>query len=167
MKIFHSPFAHHRARRQRLRAVAMDRARAFGDNEHIGAHVFEQFAMRGRFLEFGLGVSLDQEDRMPAADERETVAIEDRAELRRLARKLVAELHAFEARRLRFGQALLERESSRRSPACRHWTSRSDWRRCGSCHAPSLINRLAVFVTPAKAGTHGSAGTALGMLVTR
>ncbi len=62
------------------------------------------------FAELVFGIALEQERRIPAADEVESVSRQHAFQRRDLARKLVAELHALESGGLGFRQALFERD---------------------------------------------------------
>ena len=75
---------------------------------------------------------VEQLGRIPAGDAGQAERRERRLQRLRLARKLVAELHALEAGLAWPPRGRSRAASRRRARACRRSTSRWDWRRCGS-----------------------------------
>jgi hypothetical protein len=111
----------------------------------VAAKRREQREVRFGGCDLGLHVALQQPRAVPARDEGEAVAVEDRPERRSLPRELVAELDASEAGLPRLGQAGLQR---RRRAEFRHVVVRPGERvdpdADGHRHAPCAWRRRCV-----------------------
>ena len=78
-------------------AVAVHRVRGFGEHEHRRAHGLQQGQMRLQGVDLGLGVLGQQRAGVPAADQIDAVARQQRLQLGRIARKFAAQFDAVEA----------------------------------------------------------------------
>jgi hypothetical protein len=87
----------------------MDRVRGLGEDEHVRAHGFQQVEMRAQRLHLRIGVALQELCGIPAGHTGHAEGRQRRLQGLRLARKLVAELHAFETGFLGLGEAHFER----------------------------------------------------------
>src|SRR3546814_16468810 len=80
-----------------FRSIAVDRIARLGDHEHVSVHRLKQTKMRLHRGNLGLGGAVKQRRSVPAADEREPEAIEQRLQRGRRAREFTAQLDAFDA----------------------------------------------------------------------
>ena len=87
----------------------MDGVRGLGEDEHVRAHGFQKIEMRAQSLHLRIGIALQKFGGIPAGDAGQAEGCQRLLQGLRLARKLVAELHALEAGFLGLGQANLQR----------------------------------------------------------
>ena len=99
----------------------------------LAPSAFSRSTMRAGRRHFGVGVALEQLGRIPAGDAAPGRRRRGSASAPAASRgNLLPSSMPSKPASLRLAQAVLRAACRRRSPACRHSTSRWDWRRCGS-----------------------------------